>query len=254
MKFGFDILTMMKVAAFIPARYASTRLNGKPIASICGKPMVQWVYEAARNASLVNEVTVATDDERIFKAVRSFGGSVVMTSSAHVSGTDRIAEAAASVDADIIVNMQGDEPLITPEVIDAAVRPMLLDPNLSLCTVMTIITDEDEYRDPNAVKVVCDSDGYALYFSRSPIPYSKADFEELKVYKHIGLYVFRRDFLMRFSTLAPSVLEKAESLEQLRALENGCRIKVVETSYNPVSVDTAEDLERVRGIMKGMGL
>lgn len=250
----FDILRMMKVAAFIPARYASTRLNGKPIAAICGKPMVQWVYEAARSSSLVNEVTVATDDERILKAVRSFGGSVVMTSTAHVSGTDRIAEAAARTDADIIVNMQGDEPLITPEVIDAAVRPMLDDPGLSLCTVKTIITDEDEYRDPNAVKVVCDSDGYALYFSRSPIPYSRAGFEGLKVYKHIGLYVFRRDFLMRFSTLAPSALEKAESLEQLRALENGCRIKVVETSYNPVSVDTAEDLERVRGLMKGMGL
>ncbi len=150
--------------------------------------------------------------------------------------------------------MQGDEPLITPEVIDAAVRPMLDDPELSLCTIKTLITDEHEYLDPNAVKVVVDSNGYALYFSRSPIPYSRARFEDLRVYKHIGLYVFRKDFLMRFSALPPSVLEKAESLEQLRALENGYRIKVVETSYNPVSVDTAEDLERVRGIMNGMSL
>ncbi len=239
----------MIVAAFIPARYGSTRLEGKPLADINGKPMVQWVYERAKEARLVSEAAVATDDERIFNAVRSFGGRAVMTSPFHRSGTDRIAEAVKGTKADIVVNIQGDEPLIDPKSIDDAIRPLLDDPGIQLCTLKTRITDEEEYRDPNSVKVVTDKDGFALYFSRSPIPYNKKPFKEAApAYKHIGLYVYRREFLLKLSELNPTPLEEAEGLEQLRALENGFRIRVVETSYNPISVDTPEDLERVRAI------
>ncbi|MBI2412123.1 MAG: 3-deoxy-manno-octulosonate cytidylyltransferase [Deltaproteobacteria bacterium] len=244
----------MRVEAFIPARYASTRLEGKPLADIAGKPMIQRVYERAKEARLVDSVTVATDDERIFKAVASFGGRAVMTSSSHRSGTDRIAEAASRSEASIIVNVQGDEPLIDPGLIDAAIRPMLDDPSIELCTLKTRITGEEEFGNPNAVKVVTDKDGYALYFSRSPVPFSKLPFKErTPAYKHIGLYVYRKDFLFEFSRFKPTPLEDSESLEQLRALEHGRRIKVVEVSYSPVSVDTAEDLERVREIFRARG-
>ncbi len=244
-----------KVAAIIPARWASTRLDGKPLASIGGKPMVQWVYERAKAASLVGHVAVATDDERIEKAVRRFNGNVVMTSPRHRSGTDRVAEAAQGIPSEIVVNLQGDEPLITPSAIDDAIRPLLQSPEIYLCTLKTRILDEEEYRNPNVVKVVTGMDGFALYFSRSPIPHIRGPFKDSGVspYKHIGLYVYRRDFLFRFSTIAPTALEDAESLEQLRALEHGFRIKVVETSYNPVSVDTPEDLERARRTAAGPG-
>lgn len=249
-------MTGMNVVAFIPARFASTRLAGKPLADIGGKPMVQWVYERAKASRLIDDVTVATDDERIIRAVRSFGGKAVMTSPGHTSGTDRIAEAARGGEGDIVVNLQGDEPLLEPDMIDSAVRPMLSDPNLLLCTIKTRITDEEEYHNPNVVKVVTDRDGYALYFSRSPIPYSKKPFNEMvgAPFKHIGLYVYRRDFLAMFSGLKPTGLEMAEGLEQLRAIESGYRIKVVETSYNPVSVDTPEDLERVRTLVSAGGI
>lgn len=243
----------MTVAAFIPARYASTRLNGKPLADIGGKPMIQWVYERAVRSRLIEEVAVATDDDRIFKTVESFGGRAVMTSPLHKSGTDRTWEAASRFGADIIVNIQGDEPLIEPEVIDEAIRPMLDDPAISVCTLKTRIKEEEEYLNPNAVKVVTGRDGFALYFSRRPIPHMKVPYHEAAApaYKHIGLYVYRKEFLEVFSRLEPTPLEVSESLEQLRALENGYRIKVVETSYNPVSVDTPEDLERVREIISG---
>ncbi|MEK7678831.1 MAG: 3-deoxy-manno-octulosonate cytidylyltransferase, partial [Deltaproteobacteria bacterium] len=219
---------------------------------ILGKPMIQWVYEAARKASLVDMAVVATDDLRIFSAVEAFGGHAVMTSPHHKSGTDRVAEAAHDIDADIIVNLQGDEPLMKPHMIDAAIGPMLDDPSINICTLKTEICDLKEYNDPNAVKVVTDKHGYALYFSRSPIPFARVSFEDagIKPYKHIGLYVFRKDFLLSFTGLQQTPLEKAECLEQLRALENGFKIKVVEVDYNPVSVDTAEDLERVKGILK----
>lgn len=248
-------MTRMRVEAFIPARYASTRLEGKPLADIAGKTMIQRVYERANDASLVDSVTVATDDERIFKAVVSFGGRAVMTSPSHRSGTDRIAEAASFSGASIIVNVQGDEPLIEPGLIDAAIRPMLDDPSIELCTLKTRITDKEEFLNPNAVKVVTDEDGYALYFSRSPVPFSKLSFKErpTPAYKHIGLYAYRKDFLFEFSRMKPTPLEDAESLEQLRALEHGRRIRVIEVSYNPVSVDTADDLERVRDIVSKGG-
>ncbi len=239
----------MKVVAFIPARHGSTRLDAKPLADICGKPMVQWVYECAKKARLVTDVAVATDDERIAKAVRDFGGKAVMTSADCRSGTDRVAEAAAGTDADIVVNLQGDEPLMEPGMVDAAVAPMLEDPELCISTLKTRITEEEEYLNPNAVKVVVDRNGYALYFSRSPIPNIKGDFGGTAVYKHIGIYVYRRDFLMKFTSLEHTPLEEAERLEQLRALENGVRIRVVETYSNPVSVDTPEDLERVRELL-----
>ncbi len=241
----------MNAVAIIPARYASTRLPGKPLVDICGKPMIQRVYEQAAKARLVSSVAVATDDERIYKAVLSFGGRAVMTSAMHQSGTDRVCEAASILGlgnaADIIVNVQGDEPLIEPAAIDAAIAPMLEDAGLQVSTLKTRISSQEDYNNPNVVKVVCSSNGYALYFSRSQVPYAKTP---CILYKHIGLYVYRREFLERFHSMKPSPLEEAEGLEQLRALENGVRIKVVETQYNPVSVDTPEDLEKVRGIFK----
>jgi 3-deoxy-manno-octulosonate cytidylyltransferase (CMP-KDO synthetase) len=245
----------MRVEAIIPARYGSQRLAGKPLADICGKPMVRWVYERASAAALVDAVTVATDDERVARAVESFGGSVVMTSAAHASGTDRVAEAASMTDAEIIVNVQGDEPFITPEAIDAAVAPLMEDQAMEVCTLKTPIRDMDEYRDPNVVKVVTDSRGYALYFSRSPIPHARVPFDAagLKPFKHIGLYVFRRGSLMRFSSLGPARIEACESLEQLRALYNGMGIRVVETAYDQVSVDTPDDLERARAMARTAG-
>lgn len=244
----------MKVAAFIPARWGSTRLEGKPLARIGSRPMVQWVYERASSAELIDEVAVATDDERIFKAIKGFGGNVVMTSVDHASGTERVAEAAASSKAEIIVNLQGDEPLIEPHLIDEAIRPMLDDPDILICTLKTRIHDEEEYLNPNAVKVVTDKDGFALFFSRSPLPHMRKGFyghgAGQAAYKHIGLYVYRKEALLKLAKLEQTGLEKAESLEQLRFLENGYRIKVVEVSYNPVSVDTPEDLEKVRGLLK----
>ncbi len=244
----------MKVAAFIPARYASTRLPGKPLADIHGKTLVERVYERARACALIDTIIVATDDERIFRAVKSFGGEAVMTSADHRSGADRIAEAVVRApDADIIVNIQGDEPLISPEAVDSAIRPLLEDPSVDISTLKTAITTEAEFLDPHAVKVVTDSRGRALYFSRSPIPYGTGPFNERKArpFKHIGLYVYRRDFILTFTGLGHSPLEDSESLEQLRALEHGHVIEVVETDYNPVSVDTPEDLERVREIFAG---
>ncbi|HHL40187.1 MAG TPA: 3-deoxy-manno-octulosonate cytidylyltransferase [Deltaproteobacteria bacterium] len=238
----------MKVAAVIPARYASTRLEGKPLADICGTPMIRMVYERACRAALVDTVVVATDDERILSVVRGFGGRAVMTSRSHRSGTERVAEAARDLDAPIVVNLQGDEPLIEPSMVDEVVRPLVDEPGLAMATLKTPITDEDELFDPHVVKVVTDRAGRALYFSRSPIPHRRGG--AARAFKHIGIYAFRRDFLFTFSALPPSPLERSEELEQLRALENGYSIKVVETDRSPVAVDTPEDLDRVRGIVR----
>jgi 3-deoxy-manno-octulosonate cytidylyltransferase (CMP-KDO synthetase) len=244
----------MNVIAIIPARYGSTRLDGKPLLDIGGKPMVRWVYERAKKAKLVRDVMVATDDKRVMSAVERFGGKAVMTSSSHRSGTDRIAEAAGSLNADVIVNVQGDEPLIEPEMIDEAIKPLLAESSLLISTLKTKIANEEELKDPNVVKVVTDREGFALYFSRYPIPYVRDSSEfgvrssELKTtyYKHIGLYVYRKDFLLKFAKMKPTPLEEAEKLEQLRVLENGYKIKVVQTKYNSIGVDTKEDLEKVR--------
>jgi len=234
-----------RVVVVIPARYGSTRFEGKPLADIGGKPMIQHVYERSLQAGLVDEVIVATDDPRILKAVQAFGGGAIMTSERHRCGTDRIAEVAEKIDADIIVNVQGDEPLISPGAIDQAIRPLTEDNDLKMCTLMKKITDVKEFPDPNVVKVVTDKRGYALYFSRSQIPYPRNP-AYFKGYKHLGVYVYRKEFLLEFARMDQTPLEKTESLEQLRALENNVRIKVIETPYNSISVDTPADLEKIR--------
>jgi 3-deoxy-manno-octulosonate cytidylyltransferase (CMP-KDO synthetase) len=245
----------MKITAVIPARYASTRFEGKALADIMGKPMVQHVYERTAKASLVSEVIVATDDERIVAAVRAFGGRVEMTSRAHETGTDRLAEVAARLDSDIIVNVQGDEPLIEPAMIDEALKPLVDDSSVLMGTLKTRIRALHDFLSPNVVKVVTDWEGYALYFSRSPLPNFRDKWNDLKdeafasrkllCYKHVGLYVYRRDFLLQFAQMSPTYLEMAEKLEQLRVLENGYRIKVVETDYESIGVDIPADLEKV---------
>jgi 3-deoxy-manno-octulosonate cytidylyltransferase (CMP-KDO synthetase) len=243
----------MKVLCVIPARYASTRLPGKPLKDIAGKPMVCRVYDRASQASLVSRTLVATDDERILQAVREHGGEAMMTRVDHPTGTDRLAEVAASFpDVDLIINVQGDEPLIEPSLIDALARVFETDPELKMATVKTEIKDEAEQRNPNNVKVVTDQNGYALYFSRSLLPYPRH--EGCPVYKHIGIYAYQRDFLLEYAKMPSTPLEEAESLEQLRALENGYRIKVVETRAKFVGVDTAEDLAKVNAIYKNMGV
>ena len=209
--------------------------------------MIQHVYARAAAARNVDAVIVATDDERIAEAVTKFGGAVRMTRADHLTGTDRLAEAAADLDCDLIVNVQGDEPLIEPGTIDAAIEPFRDDTALQMSTVCTRIADRDAIRDPNVVKVVSDVRGFALYFSRSPIPFVRG--VPAPSYKHLGLYVYRREFLTSIAALAPTALERSESLEQLRVLENGYTIKVVETRHDSVGVDTPEDLERVRRLL-----
>jgi 3-deoxy-manno-octulosonate cytidylyltransferase (CMP-KDO synthetase) len=240
----------MNVLGVIPARYQSTRLEGKPLADILGKPMIQHVYEAASRARSLDEVIVATDDERIRRAVRNFGGQVVMTRSDHQSGTDRVAEVAAGRQLDIVVNIQGDEPLIDPAMIDECVGALDGNDGVGLSTLMKRV-DESVFDDPGVVKVVCDARGRALYFSRSLIPYSRTRTADYAVFEHIGLYAYTRECLLRLSQLPPARLERIEGLEQLRALENGIPIQVVETGCTDemISVDTAEDLARVREIL-----
>ncbi|MBI4619512.1 MAG: 3-deoxy-manno-octulosonate cytidylyltransferase [Desulfobacterales bacterium] len=242
----------MKAIGIIPARYHSTRFVGKPLADICGKPMIEHVYDRASRADSLTSVTVATDDERIFRKVEEFGGRAILTSSHHKSGTDRIAEALIQLDVkdtDLIVNIQGDQPLLEPATVDEIIRPFVNDPSLLMATLCCRIETEDEIRNPNVVKVVVDKDGFALYFSRSPIPYVREQDTAPPFYKHIGIYAYRKDFLLRFTKMPQSELEKAEMLEQLRALENGYRIKAVNTLFDSVEVDTQEDLEKVKRII-----
>ncbi len=247
------VALMGSIVAVIPARYESTRLPGKPLADLGGRPMIQHVYERAARARSVERVLVATDDARIRDAVARFGGEVVMTSPAHASGTDRIAEAVAGIDAEIVVNVQGDLPLLDPEMVDAAVAPLRRDPELHLATLMTPIRNAEEMRNPNVVKVVTDAKGFALYFSRSAIPHWREPGAGAALgQRHLGLYVFRRDFLLTFARLAPTPLEVAEKLEQLRALENGYRIQVVEVGAAAVEVDTAADLEKARDFLRAL--
>ena len=240
----------MRIVGVIPARYQSTRLEGKPLVDIHGKPMIQHVYEQARKAPSLLEVRVATDDERIRKAVEAFGGVAVMTSPGHASGTDRVAEAVAGADVDIVVNIQGDEPLIEPHIIEDCLAPMKRDPAIQMATAMIRIEDEAEFSNPGVVKVVRGLNGNALYFSRSPLPYPRNRAAGFEVYEHLGLYAYTKACLLRFSKLAPTPLERVEGLEQLRALENGIAIHVVETHCEGemVSVDTPQDLENVRRI------
>ncbi len=241
----------MNVVAVIPARYGSTRFPGKPLAAICGKPMIQHVYENAAACGLLDRVVVATDNPEIADCVASFGGGVCMTASTHETGTDRIAEAVQNMEADIIVNVQGDEPLLPPDAVSEAVGPLLNDASIPLGTLKTAITDREDLDNPNVVKVVTDARGFALYFSRATIPFCREAGEQSpQYYRHIGLYVYRRDFLFAFTELPRSPLEKAESLEQLRALDHGYAVKVVETDYYPLGVDVPEDIGRVEQMMR----
>jgi 3-deoxy-manno-octulosonate cytidylyltransferase (CMP-KDO synthetase) len=251
-------MSNVTVAGIIPARYGSTRLPGKALKTILGKPMVQRVYERSAKARMLGSIYVATDDERIAKVVESFGGRAVMTSPEHPSGTDRLAEAVQSVPADIVVNIQGDQPFLDPAMIGEAVQPLLDDPSLQMSTLMHPITREESFADPSVVKVVVDMAGNALYFSRSLIPYPREN-KVHSVYEHVGLYVYRKDFLITLAMLPPTVLEQVESLEQLRALEHGYRIRVVETKsvdneFSGFSVDTQEDLDYAEAMLRERGL
>jgi 3-deoxy-manno-octulosonate cytidylyltransferase (CMP-KDO synthetase) len=233
----------------IPSRYAATRLPGKPLLPIAGKPMIQHVYERARAARRLSRVLVATDDVRILDAVHAFGGEAVLTSPEHRSGTDRVAEAARELDAEVVINIQGDEPMLRPEPLDALVTAFVQHPALEIATLAHPIARSRDAEDPAAVKVVLDREGYALYFSRLAIPFYR-DGSDGGWWRHMGVYAYRKSALLRFATLAPTPLEQAEALEQLRALENGMRILVLATTDEAIGVDTPEDLERVRGMMR----
>ena len=253
----------MSVVAIIPARYDSTRLPGKPLADIGGKPMIQHVYESTVKTPGLERVLVATDDRRIEHAVKKFGGEVLMTSRRHTSGTDRLAEVARKIKAGWIVNVQGDLPFIHAETIARAIVPMRQNPAVPMGTVCTPIYDAAEWRNPNIVKVLKDHAGFALYFSRAPIPYIRQGAldpsghriiargrRRLWGYRHLGLYVYKRAFLLRFARLRPTALERIESLEQLRALENGYRIYVAEVDERSVEVDTPADLKKAARYLK----
>jgi 3-deoxy-manno-octulosonate cytidylyltransferase (CMP-KDO synthetase) len=262
---------MPKAAVAIPARFESTRFPGKPLATIKGKSLIQHVYEQVSTAKLINRVIVATDDRRIFDAVNDFGGNAVMTSSQHTCGTDRIAEAVKSLDFDIIVNVQGDEPFIRPEMVDEAVRMLIDDEMASMSTLVKRIDNPDEILSPNVVKVVMDNEGFALYFSRAPIPFYRDEWKlqimdqrkqnadiintiEMRIpenaekkyfcFKHIGIYGFKKKALLHFSSLKKSESEMIEKLEQLRALASGMKIKVKETTHDVFGVDTVDDLKK----------
>jgi 3-deoxy-manno-octulosonate cytidylyltransferase (CMP-KDO synthetase) len=240
-----------KVVVVIPARYGSTRLPGKPLVSLAGKPMIQRVYERAKMAKRVDQVIVATDDERIVKAVQEFGGEARMTRGDHRTGTERVAEVAAHVDGNVFVNAQGDEPLLDPAAIDTAVEALLEDPPASVATVATPVKVLSDVMDPNVVKAVLDFDGYALYFSRAPVPWVRdtAGKVHVKYWKHLGLYVFQRDALLEYPTLPQGELERIEQLEQLRWMENGWKIRVAEVEHDAVSVDVPEDVARVEKLL-----
>lgn len=249
------------ILGVIPARLASTRLPGKPIVDICGKPMIQRTYERASGAKLLDDVVIAVDDEKVLEIVNSFGGKAVMTSQNIQTGSDRIAVVAEKFpQADIIVNIQGDEPFINPLMIDQAVEPLFFDYSVNVSTLAKRIKTVQELRSASIPKVVFDYNNFAMYFSRSPIPFVRDisnDFiaiQEVEIYKHIGLYVYRRDSLLKFTSLPATDLEQIEKLEQLRMLENGIKIKVVLTEFESISVDTPEDLQNAINYCKKLGL
>lgn len=241
-----------KVVVVIPSRFGSTRLPGKPLVTLGGKPMVQHVYERAKRAQTVHQVLVATDDQRIVDAVQGFGGEARMTRTDHRTGTERIAEVAAHEEGDIFINVQGDEPLIDPVSIDTAVAALLEEPPAQIATVATAIRHANDIMDPNVVKAVLDFDENALYFSRAPVPWVRDTQQKIhvKYWKHLGLYAFQREALLEYPTLPQGDLEKIEQLEQLRWLENGWRIRVAEVARDAVSVDVPEDISRVEKLLK----
>jgi 3-deoxy-manno-octulosonate cytidylyltransferase (CMP-KDO synthetase) len=244
----------MKSVVIIPARYQSTRFEGKPLANICGKPMIQWVYENSKKAGKISHVVIATDDGRIAEAARAFGGEVIMTSDQNRSGTDRVAEAAEKMglsSKDIIVNVQGDQPLIDPRCLDDVVRPFSKDPQVGMSTLAFKIVRKEEITNPKDVKVTFDQKGFALYFSRSPIPFGRDHSADFETFKHLGIYAYTRQYLDIFRNLPEGRLEQIEKLEQLRALEHGHKIRVVVTRYDSPEVDVAEDIERIEQILRG---
>ena len=242
----------VKVVVVIPARYASTRLPGKPLVSLAGKPMIQHVYERAKLSTRANRVIVATDDERIVKAVAGFGGEARMTRADHRTGTERVAEVAAHEQGDMFVNVQGDEPLLDPAAVDTAIASLLEEPAAAISTVATAIKTPADIMDPNVVKTVLDFDSNALYFSRAPIPWVRDTASKIQVrhWKHLGLYVFQREALLEYPTLPQGELERIEQLEQLRWLENGWKIRVAEVEHDAVSVDVPEDVARVEKLLQ----
>ena len=242
----------MKIFAFIPARYKSTRFPGKPLAPIAGRPMIQHVYERAFACPELSQVYVVTDDERIADCVHGFGGKAVMTEEAHRSGTDRISEAAVKMglkDDDFVVNIQGDQPLFHASTVSLLVRPFSENRNIQMTTLKFRITDETDIQNPNHVKVVTDNAGFAIYFSRHAIPFFRESKSEKVYYKHLGFYAFRMDFLARFTRLSEGMLESAEKLEQLRALEHGFKIKVCETTFDSIEVDIPEDVTKIEKLL-----
>jgi len=245
-------MSPLKVIVVIPARYGSTRLAGKPLISLAGKPMIQRVYERAKLAARADRVIVATDDERIVKAVEGFGGEARMTRTEHRTGTERVAEVATREEGDVFVNVQGDEPLLDPNAIDTAVHALLEEPQASISTVATPIKTPADIMDPNVVKAVLDFDGNAIYFSRAPIPWVRDTASKIVVrhLKHLGLYVFEREALLEYPTLPQGELERIEQLEQLRWMENGWKIRVAEVEHDAVSVDVPEDVARVEAFLK----
>ena len=245
-------LAKPEVVIVIPARFGSTRLPGKPLVSLAGRPMIQRVYERAKLASQADRVIVATDDERIVKAVQSFGGAVRMTRPDHRTGTERVAEVAAHEKGDVFVNAQGDEPLLDPGAVDAAIHALLEEPAAAIATVATAIKTPADIMDPNVVKTVLDFDNNGLYFSRAPIPWVRDTASKIQVrhLKHLGLYVFRRDALLEYPTLPQGELERIEQLEQLRWLENGWKIRVAEVQHDAVSVDVPADVARVEKLLQ----
>lgn len=235
---------MKPAAAVIPARYQSSRFPGKPLAQILGRPMIRWVYEGVKQARLVERIVVATDDERILRTAQDFGAEAIMTSPAHHSGTERIAEVSQFIDYNIIINVQGDEPLISGEPIDRLVES-LQDSSVPVASLMARVDDLGLIHEPDRVKVVVDREGNALYFSRAPLPYQASDF----FYLHLGVYGYQKDFLLRFARMRPTRLELSEKLEQLRALENGFRIKMIEAPPS-LSVDVPRDIIKVEKLLK----
>lgn len=243
----------MKVLGIIPARYASTRLPFKMVRNLLGKPLLQWSWENASRARLVDKLIIACDDPKIEQVAKSFGAEVMITSSQHSSGTDRVAEAARDIDADIVVNIQADEPLMHPSTIDSLVQVMLDNKDLVMATVRKKLDDESEILTPHIVKVICDNNDFALYFSRHAIPYYREKGTERVYYKHLGIYAYTKDFLYTFKNLPVSSLEQAEKLEQLRALQAGYKIKVIDTLFDSWGVDTEEDLQKVERILSEKG-
>jgi 3-deoxy-manno-octulosonate cytidylyltransferase (CMP-KDO synthetase) len=242
----------MDVIGVIPARYSSTRFEGKVLADICGKPMLQHVWERAKKALALDDLIIACDDQRVAEAAKAFGAKVALTAKGHACGSDRIIQVVNPLEVKVVVNIQADEPLVHPTMIDNVARVLLEDKTLCMATLMKKIEDGTEAANPNVVKVVVDRENFALYFSRAAIPFRPANSElpEPIYYKHIGLYSYTKDFLFTFRNLPVSRLEKAERLEQLRVLEAGFRIKLIETRYDTVGVDTPEDLERAKQCLK----